>query len=156
MSASKPSFSPPSVALIPYLLNRLTSKVNAAWMEELRPRGLTIARWQVLSILNAVDGSRVGTITELSGAEQSVMSRVIDQMERDGLCERRVGSSDSRAVHVHLTAAGRALYAELEPAAHRFVTWMLRGFGPQQAERMASQLERLLRDISSPADDGEP
>ena len=66
--------------MLPYMLNRLTSRANQLWVKQLREHGLTIGRWHVLSVLARYDGSRIGTIADLSGGEQPAVSRVIDQM----------------------------------------------------------------------------
>jgi DNA-binding MarR family transcriptional regulator len=107
--------------LVPYLLHRATNEVNRAWRERLRPYGLTIQRWQVLSVLAAFDGARITEVAELVAVDQPVVSRVIDQMERDGLVARTADSEDGRVTLVRLTESGRATHADLMPDATRFV-----------------------------------
>src|SRR6478609_8809368 len=72
----------PAAHLVPYLVNRAGAVLNRAWREQLREHGVTIARWQVLSILAAHDGARLGQLARMSGAEQATTTRVVDQMER--------------------------------------------------------------------------
>src|SRR4051812_23941808 len=103
--------------LVPYLLNRAFGSFSRAWLEHLREHGMTVARWQALAILAEDDGARVGQLAEVSCAEQAVTSRVVEQMERDGLVERRPAVGARRAVEVWLTRRGRTLYKRLLPAA---------------------------------------
>jgi len=138
--------------LLPYLLNRLTARINQLWLEEIRDAGLTVPRWQVLSILAAFDGSRVGQIAELSGSEQPVVSRVIDQMERDGLVERRRGAEDSRAVRVWLTDEARRLLKQLNPAAQQYIARLLADVEGEDVQRAMQVLKRIL--VSLDAADG--
>jgi DNA-binding MarR family transcriptional regulator len=133
--------------MLPYLLTRVASRTNQLWVRQLRDHGLTIGRWQVLNVLNRFDGSRIGTIADLSGGEQPAVSRVIDQMERDGLVKRRPSLDDSRAVEVWITGQGRAVYDELMPAANAFVQRMLRALGDDEIEQLQSLLERLFGDL---------
>jgi DNA-binding MarR family transcriptional regulator len=133
--------------MLPYLLTRVASRTNQLWVRQLRDHGLTIGRWQVLNVLNRFDGSRIGTIADLSGGEQPAVSRVIDQMERDGLVKRRPSLDDSRAVEVWITGQGRAVYDELMPAANAFVQRMLRALGDDEVEQLQSLLERLFGDL---------
>jgi DNA-binding MarR family transcriptional regulator len=133
--------------MLPYLLSRVASRTNQLWVRQLRDHGLTIGRWQVLNVLNRFDGSRIGTIADLSGGEQPAVSRVIDQMERDGLVKRRPSLDDSRAVEVWITGQGRAVYDELMPAANAFVQRMLRALGDDEIEQLQSLLERLFGDL---------
>ena len=133
--------------MLPYLLNRVTARSNQLWIKHLRKHGLTIGRWQVLSVLSRFDGSRVGTIADLSGGEQAAVSRVIDQMERDGLVRRRPALDDSRAVQVWITPGGRELLDELMPHAESFVNRMVRTLSDREIMEMTSCLERLFSDL---------
>lgn len=133
--------------MLPYLLNRVTSRANQLWVKTLREHGLTIGRWQALSVLSRFDGSRIGTIADLSGGEQPAVSRVIDQMERDGLVTRRPALDDSRAVQVWITNGGRQLLDELMPHAEKFVARMVRTLNEQEIREMTGCLERLFSDL---------
>ncbi len=133
--------------MLPYLLNRVTARSNQLWIKHLRKHGLTIGRWQVLSVLSRFDGSRVGTIADLSGGEQAAVSRVIDQMERDELVARRPSLHDSRAVEVWITPRGTAIYQALLPDAELFVDRMLQSFDADEIREMTRMLERLFSDL---------
>lgn len=133
--------------MLPYLLSRVSARTNQLWVRKLRDHGLTIGRWQVLNVLSTYDGSRIGTIADLSGGEQPAVSRVIDQMERDGLVKRRPSLNDSRAVEVWITQRGREIYAELMPEAKAFVARMLRTLSDTESKQMNDLLERLFSDL---------
>ena len=133
--------------MLPYQMNRVTARANQLWTKTLREHGLTVGRWQVLSVLSRFDGSRVGTIADLSGGEQPAVSRVIDQMERDGLVNRRPALDDSRAVQVWISARGRELFDELLPHAERFVQRMVRTLTESEIKQMNSALDRIFSDL---------
>ncbi|HEB28978.1 MAG TPA: MarR family transcriptional regulator [Porticoccus sp.] len=141
---------PSAVDLLPYLMNRLTSKINQLWLKELRPYGLTISRWQVLSILTVMDGCRVGELAEMAGAEQAVISRVVDQMQRDGLVQRKPAQADSRAIEVWISSKGRKLFQQLLPQAASHVDRLVSSLPEGEASQLANGLERMLEDISGP------
>jgi DNA-binding MarR family transcriptional regulator len=133
--------------MLPYLLTRVTTRANQLWIKQMREHGLTIGRWQVLSVLSRFDGSRIGTIADLSGGEQPAVSRVIDQMQRDGLVKRRPALDDSRAVEVWITAKGRNTLDSLMPHADAFVKRMLRTLNDEEIRQMTSLLDRLFSDL---------
>jgi DNA-binding MarR family transcriptional regulator len=147
-SASAAKGVPVDPDMLPYMLNRLTSRANQLWVKQLREHGLTIGRWHVLSVLARYDGSRIGTIADLSGGEQPAVSRVIDQMERDGLVGRRPSLDDSRAVEVWLSKRGRQIIDNLLPEAEEFVARMLRSLDEGEINQLAGFLERLMADMS--------
>ena len=131
----------------PYRLTRLAARISQLWLEQIRTQGLTMGRWQVLCVLSHFDGSRVGTIADLSGTEQPAVSRVLDQMERDGLVERRPARDDSRAVEVWVTREGNAMFDELLPEANGFVQRLLRNFERTEIDAMTRYLDRLFGDL---------
>jgi len=135
--------------ILPYLLNRLTGRINQVWMRRLREHGLTVSRWQVLSVLSRFDGCRIGTIADLAGTEQPATSRVIDQMQRDGLVTRRPAVDDSRAVEVWVTAEGRELFNSLLPEADEFVSRLTRNVGDKEMNTLCGHLEQLLSDLQT-------
>ena len=98
-------------------------------------------------MLSRFDGSRVGTIADLSGGEQPAVSRVIDQMERDGLVNRRPALDDSRAVQVWISPRGREMLEDLMPHAEDFVSRMVRTLSDEEIKKMNSMLERVFSDL---------
>lgn len=129
--------------LVPYLLHRATNEVNRAWRERLRPVGLTIQRWQVLSVLAAFDGARVTDVAELVAVDQPVVSRVIDQMARDGLVARSPDPDDGRVTLVRLTDTGRSTHNDLMPDATRFVDDLTAAMDDDAIARLATALTTL-------------
>ncbi len=134
----------PTRYLVPYLTNLLVNRIDLASQPFLRSRGLTVARWQVLCILMAQDGSRVTSLAELAGASQPVTSRVVDQMERDGLVERRPDPDDQRAAGVWLTDTGRDVLVDLLPRAAAVVDELLADLDEDEVDQLARLLVRVL------------
>ena len=74
------------------------------------------AQWRALSLLDGVgadgEGLRVGELARASRTTQPGMTRMIGQLEQDGLVRRTPDPDDSRATVVTITDAGRdALHA---------------------------------------------
>lgn len=135
---------PPDRYLLPYLVHRVAARFEQLWRAEQGGRGATIHRWQVLSILMHVDGQRVGHIADMASVAQPVLSRVIDQMERDGLVERRAMADDLRGVRVWTTEQGRATFAALLPRAAALVDRAIADFDEGDVAALHALLSRLL------------
>lgn len=75
----------------------------------LRPFGLTIPQYRVLQSLDDTDGQRLTTLSERLLRAKSTITRIIDQLERDGLVARTSDDDDRRAQRVVLTPEGTAL-----------------------------------------------
>jgi MarR family transcriptional regulator for hemolysin len=70
--------------------------------------------WPLLFIGRLGDGLRQGVLAEALGIEGPSLVRSLDQLMREGLVERREDAADRRAKTLHLTAAGRQVYGEIE------------------------------------------
>lgn len=79
--------------------------------------GLSLSHTPALAVMligRAADGLRQGALADQLGVEAPSVVPLIDQLERSGLVERRVDSTDKRARLIHLTAAGTTLAAQVE------------------------------------------
>ena len=86
-----------------HLLRRLRAEDDAS--------GLTAPRLSALSVL-VFGGPR--SIGELAAAEQvrpPTISRLVRELERDGLVRREADTGDARVQRIHATGAGKALLA---------------------------------------------
>ncbi len=133
----------PLVSYLPYLLNRAGARIATAFGEEMRPLGASLQIWRVLAALREKDGRRMGDLSETTSIEVSTLTRLVDNMEKGGLVERRRDAGDARAVAVHVTAAGRRLTKRILPIAERYETVALKGFSAREAATLKKALRRL-------------
>jgi DNA-binding MarR family transcriptional regulator len=110
---------------IPYLLYRISRRLNAHLREEMRREAVTIHRWRILAVLSAHDGLSLSELATYTVKAQSVISRVAEQMVKDGVVRREAGRTDRRLVRLFLTKRGRSLFNRVFPVAqlhHRRAT----------------------------------
>jgi DNA-binding MarR family transcriptional regulator len=129
------------------VIHRLSRSLNDVTLEDLRRFGMTIPRWTVLSQLAVRDGRSIGDLARATVTKQSSLTRVVDQMERDGLVRRHAAHSDHRIVEVLLTEEGRATYDEVVPLAVQRTHQTLDGLRKGEVEMLSSLLDRLLSNI---------
>lgn len=145
-----PDFLAPGLPIddfLPYLLNRIATRLNHDLLEDLRPLKITVSRWRVLAVLMARDGRSIGELAVYTVTKQSALSRVVDQMERDGLVVRRPGNADSRVVDVYLTAEGRKLFEVILPKALSHFRRAVGGFSREDAKTLTGLLHRVLDNV---------
>jgi len=109
--------------------------------------GLSVAAGEVMVRLGAAPGGSLGML-ELALAtclHHSVVSRIVDRIERRELVVRRISSEDRRVTLVDLTDAGRelmsALLAAFEESAQQDFARFL---SPEDIQALAEGLERLV------------
>ena len=102
---------------LPYLLNRISNRLNIDLAEDLREAGVTPQYWRVLATLHVAGGRSIGELSVYTITEQSTLSRTVDRMAQAGLVERRAPPEDARVAKVYLTAAGRETSDRILPVA---------------------------------------
>lgn len=133
--------------LLPYYLNRLVGLMNKEWLKTLRQHGLTVQRWQMMSILNSAESFRIADLTNMTGLEQPVLTRVIDQMVRDDLCARAVNPDDSRSRLVCITDQGRKLFFDLLPDAESFLSQLFGDIPETDKRQLVKTLSTLMANL---------
>ena len=132
---------------VPYLLLRITTLLNLDMKETLRKLDLTIPRWRILAVLNLNDGLTISEISENTALEHVAASRVVVQMEREGLVIRETGASDNRYTHVYLTSKGQKTYNELHPKAIEQEKMALAGLSQKEIDALISTSKKILGNI---------
>ncbi len=134
---------------VPYLIFRITGHLNRNLRKNLRRSGINLARWRVLAVLNDHGQLNISQIVQHTLLEQPTVSRVVDQLQREGLVVRQTGDEDSRFVQVRLTAAGEKAFKEVYPVAIAHQQQALKGFKQQEINTLIGLLERIQNNISS-------
>jgi DNA-binding MarR family transcriptional regulator len=132
---------------VPYLMYRITNQLNRALRERLKRSGINLARWRVLAVLKDNGRMNISQIVERTIIEQPTVSRIVDQLEREGLAARETGGEDSRFVQVTLTKAGEKAFREIYPTAAGHQEKALQGFTQQEIESLIRYLERIHTNI---------
>ena len=134
---------------VPYLLYRSSNQLNQRLRTRLRKSGVNLARWRVLAVLRAYGKLNLGQIVDLTVMEQPSISRIVTQLESEGLAKRKLSAKDSRVVYVSLTAAGEKAFKEIYPTAQRHQEQALRGFSKKETETLTGYLRRIQDNIEA-------
>ncbi|GIJ12669.1 MarR family winged helix-turn-helix transcriptional regulator [Micromonospora andamanensis] len=111
------------------------------------PRG-----YQVLTSADREPARNQGAIAEELGIDRTVLTYLIDDLERDGLVVRRPDPADRRSRLVTPTDAGRDATRHRREALGAVESRLLRALSPEQA----STLRALLRQVACAAQEVDP
>ncbi len=131
----------------PYLMNRIMGRYNAALREEMADLGLTTPKMRALAVLSVSDGPLIRELAVLCVAEQSTLSRALDQLQHERLIRRESDASDSRATRIFITDAGRASFETLWPHMAAAQARMFRGIGEDDKRAFVATLQKMLANI---------
>jgi len=127
---------------------QVISVVSRRWRtrldERLKPMNMSIARWGALYWLGqAGDGVSQAALAELAGVEPPTLVRVIDQLEAQGLVERRASPTDRRVNLLRLTEAAKPVVAQIEAEAERLRVELLDGISFEEYQTALGVMQKL-------------
>ncbi|MEV7598167.1 MarR family winged helix-turn-helix transcriptional regulator [Kitasatospora sp. NPDC089797] len=140
---------PPTLLdLSTFLLARIGRTARGRLTEQLAERGLRLWDMAVLAALADFGPQAQRDLVQRLGIDPSDLTKVVEQLGAAGYVERSRDERDRRRVSVAVTAAGRALLAELEVQAGAVQDELL---APLDAEERRVLQELLLRVNGGPA-----
>jgi DNA-binding MarR family transcriptional regulator len=127
-----------------YLMNYVGTRSGRRFAAALEPLGMHPRHFGVLTVLDARPGMTQHELAEHSGVDSSSMVALLDELESQGLAERRPHPDDRRKRCIHLTAKGEAKLREMRAVAREVGE---DSFGALSADERAT-LHHLLRKLA--------
>jgi DNA-binding MarR family transcriptional regulator len=106
--------------------------------------GLTWADFMVLAITNALDAPSQEAIHDRVGVDRGSLSRLVRDLEDEGLIERHRGRTDGRRVLCLATQSGAAAAAEAAGAVDEASRTALRSLHAKERARLQVLMARAI------------
>jgi len=126
------------------LVHMLSNRIGQAFASELRRFGVTAAEWRVILTLGSRHRASGQEITGRWAMDKMAVNRAIAGLERRELVTKTKNHRDRRTIDVSLTASGRALYAELLPAANARYRKLMRCLNRSEARQLRDLLANMI------------
>jgi DNA-binding MarR family transcriptional regulator len=126
-----------------WLLYRAHWALAAELVTAFEPLGVSARGYHVLQA--ALSGEHTQTeLAAMVGLDKTTMVVTVDELERDGLAERRLSPRDRRARIVSVTAAGKRKVAEAEKVKERIQAEVLGELSAREGEALMDSLSKLV------------
>ena len=129
-----------------YHIRRLQQIAVAVFMEEAQPFGVTPVQYGAMSAVLRRPGIDQRTLARTIGFDTSTIGSVIDRLQARGLMVRNASASDRRVRLLTLTAKGRQLLQDAEPAVLRAQRRMLEPLPDAQRALFMEMLALLIHE----------
>src|ERR687886_1941204 len=127
-----------------WLLYRAHWALAAELTTALAPLGVSARGYHVLKA--ALSGERTQTeLAEIVGLDKTTMVVTVDELERDGLAERKPSPHDRRARIIAVTAAGRRKVAEADKVKERVQADVLGELPARDQKALIDALDKLVQ-----------
>jgi DNA-binding MarR family transcriptional regulator len=129
---------------VAYLMKRVLASFIQQAELRLEPHDLTHAQWQPLFKLRQGKSMPVAEMARELQMDTGAMTRLLDRLEKKGLCKRVRSTEDRRVVNVELTPDGEAA-AQLVPGVlSEVLNAHLAGFSKTEWQALMGYLRRML------------
>ncbi|MEV7991557.1 MarR family transcriptional regulator [Streptomyces sp. NPDC086077] len=125
------------------LLRRAHWRAAAVMTEALRPLGIELRHFAVLIVLMEHGPTVQRDLAAATGSDKAGVMRVVDDLERRGLAERKAVPGDRRARAVEITPQGVELFDAAHVAAGPLAERLVAELGPGEPEQLADLLTRF-------------
>jgi DNA-binding MarR family transcriptional regulator len=134
-------FAEPSVGL---LMKQVLGSIVCQVDQRLDVHGLTSAQWGPLLRLAKSGPSTVLELARWVQVDPAAMTRLLDRLEKKGLCRRSRDPVDRRVVRVQITPEGETAIAGVPAALSEVMNSHLAGFSRDDFTALTGALNRML------------
>ena len=127
-----------------YLMKRIMLSIVHQADKRLEAHGLTSAQWGPLLRLRTSGGSTVAELARWLQVDAGAMTRLLDRLEKKGLCKRVRSTEDRRVVQVEITPEGETAVAEVPAVLAEVMNAHLAGFSKTEWLALQTYLQRML------------
>ena len=132
---------------IPTLVNRVAGAALKGASGEFAKRGLTVPKYRVLLTVAEYDNIHFRELAKLTSVERPTLSRLLDEMQRDGLLQRRRDPDDSRSINISLKGAGHTLLESTTEWALEVEKDILQGVSDAEANLLRRLLAQMFENL---------
>ena len=119
-------------------------RASEALERALAPLGLRTRHYRVLVALAEAGGLSQQALGRLLAIDRTTMVAIVDELERQGLAERRQVAEDRRSYRVQLTGRGRTTLVRATGAAARADEALLAGLEADERHRLQASLTQIV------------
>jgi len=127
-----------------YLMKRIMMSVVYQVDKRLDVHELTSAQWGPLMRLRTTGGSTVAELARWLQVDAGAMTRLLDRLEKKGLCKRVRSTEDRRVVKVELTPEGESAIQQVPAVLADVMNAHLAGFSKTEWQALKTYLQRML------------
>jgi len=124
-------------AVLAQMFGRDASRIfSAKW-------GLSVPQYRIMTVLGKLPGMSLRELTDQTQMDKGQLSRVVTQMETDGLIARESDKHDGRRLVLTLTNAGAKLYSQTTVTSESRQKAILSVLTQQEVDELNASLAKL-------------
>lgn len=133
-----------------FIIGKTSTAVSRSLLRNLRSEGLniTVEQWSVLYLLWEKDGRTQQELCEGTFKDKPSITRLIDNLQGQGLVDRTADSADRRINLIYLSAKGKQIKSKSLKAMNTTLAQALTGISENQLKIYRSVLAKIFDNLS--------
>ena len=127
-----------------FMMRRIVGSIVHQVDKRLAAHDLTSAQWGPLLYLQRSGRCAAAELARAIQMDAGALTRLLDRLEKKGLCRRTRSTEDRRVVQVELTAAGEAAIEQVPAVLSEVLNAHLVGFSKAEWQTLKTLLQRML------------
>ena len=115
----------------------------------LRSFGITDQQWRVIRVLATQENVEAFELSQQSMILPPSLTRILKNLEEDGLIKRATYKQDQRKVLINLTAKGRKKYRQIVPESERIYRSIEKTIGKKELDELLKRLFYLNQSLEN-------
>lgn len=138
---------PDSAAQMSFELHGAARLLRRNFDRRAKEHGLSRSRWQVLWNLAQTEGLKQAELAERMDVAPISLTRQLDNLEQEGLVERRRDEHDRRCFRIYLTEAAGPALEVLRGLAQETRSEALQGLSSREVDQLQQLLGRVRENL---------
>lgn len=136
------------VSTIGKLRNQLHREIKLRYSEEADVK-LTVEEYMILNMIVAKPDQILQEISAATGKNKSVVMRMIDSLEKKGLCRRSVNPTDRRENFLNITSEGERIVNQYQEIERRLSSELLADIPAENLNNFFATIQLISKKLTS-------
>jgi DNA-binding MarR family transcriptional regulator len=137
------------------VIRRLIISLRVFQTESKFCEDLTFTQYSILSYVARTGSLEMSALHTLLSVEKSTTTRLVDPLVKMGYLKKTQSAHDSRAVELHLTGRGKAVFKNVQDCISDFMVDMGNSIPENKREDVIQSLEIFIRSMDRCCNPGE-
>lgn len=131
-----------------FIINTAGRRISQLVSLQFNKYDITTEQWIVLNRLDEKDGISQKDLAKRVEKDQTTVTRILDQLERKGLVQRKTNREDRRSFLIYITVPGKSLNKTLTPMEAEVIKDLFKNLPQDQIAQLRSTVTHIINNAN--------
>jgi DNA-binding MarR family transcriptional regulator len=131
-----------------FIINTAGRRISQLVSIQFNKYDITTEQWIVLNRLDEQDGISQKDLAKRVEKDQTTVTRILDQLERKGLVQRKTNREDRRSFLIYITVPGKSLNKILTPIEAEVIKTLFENLPEDQIAQLRAIVTQIINNAN--------